>query len=383
MISKLFNYFDDENFIEAIISDKEKLNKTDINKIVIKRVILNNSFCGYQAAEYTKTQVKHINIENNKLHDYLLSKQALYRQYLIKTKSIIVHGIKNGNKLKISIENNNISCKVDNQNNRQKNYILNDGDHLDFLVEQGVMSSNYRVKADMQHKFRQINRFLEFIKDIESYLPNDRPIHIIDFGCGKSYLTFAVYHYLHNILKKDIYIHGLDLKEQVIIDCNSLAKKLNYDNLFFEIGDISTYNCPYDVDMVMTLHACDTATDYALYNAIKWNAKVILSVPCCQHELNKQIKNEDFSSIFKYGIIQERTSSLFTDALRANILELQGYRTQILEFIDIEHTPKNLLIRAIKTGSPKKDWTKVDNFVEKFSIDPTLYRLLRGNKNEK
>ena len=383
MISKLFNYFDDENFIEAIISDKEKLNKTDINKIVIKRVILNNSFCGYQAAEYTKTQVKHINIENKKLHDYLLSKQTLYRQYLIKTKSIIVHGIKNGNKLKISIENNNNSCKVDNQNNRQKNYILNDGDHLDFLVEQGVMSSNYRVKADMQHKFRQINRFLEFIKDIESYLPNDRPIHIIDFGCDKSYLTFAVYHYLHNILKKDIYIHGLDLKEQVIIDCNSLAKKLNYDNLFFEIGDISTYNCPYDVDMVMTLHACDTATDYALYNAIKWNAKVILSVPCCQHELNKQIKNEDFSSIFKYGIIQERTSSLFTDALRANILELQGYRTQILEFIDIEHTPKNLLIRAIKTGSPKKDWTKVDNFVEKFSIDPTLYRLLRGNKDEK
>ena len=383
MISKLFNYFDDENFIEAIISDKEKLNKTDINKIVIKRVILNNSFCGFQAAEYTKTQVKHINIENNKLHDYLLSKQALYRQYLIKTKSIIVHGIKNGNKLKISIENNNSSCKVDNQNNRQKNYILNDGDHLDFLVEQGVMSSNYRVKADMQHKFRQINRFLEFIKDIESYLPNDRPIHIIDFGCGKSYLTFAVYHYLHNILKKDIYIHVLDLKEQVIIDCNSLAKKLNYDNLFFEIGDISTYNCPYDVDMVMTLHACDTATDYALYNAIKWNAKVILSVPCCQHELNKQIKNDDFSSIFKYGIIQERTSSLFTDALRANILELQGYRTQILEFIDIEHTPKNLLIRAIKTGSPKKDWTKIDNFVEKFSIDPTLYRLLRGNKNEK
>ena len=383
MISKLFNYFDDENFIEAIISDKEKLNKTDINKIVIKRVILNNSFCGFQAAEYTKTQVKHINIENNKLHDYLLSEQTLYRQYLIKTKSIIVHGIKNGNKLKISIENNNGSCKVDNQNNRQKNYILNDGDHLDFLVEQGVMSSNYRVKADMQHKFRQINRFLEFIKDIESYLPNDRPIHIIDFGCGKSYLTFAVYHYLHNILKKDIYIHGLDLKEQVIIDCNSLAKKLNYDNLFFEIGDISTYNCPYDVDMVMTLHACDTATDYALYNAIKWNAKVILSVPYCQHELNKQIKNEDFSSIFKYGIIQERTSSLFTDALRANILELQGYRTQILEFIDIEHTPKNLLIRAIKTGSPKKDWTKVDNFVEKFSIDPTLYRLLRGNKDEK
>ena len=383
MISKLFNYFDDENFIEAIISDKEKLNKTDINKIVIKRVIFNNSFYGFQAAEYTKTQVKHINIENNKLHDYLLGKQTLYRQYLIKTKSIIVHGIKNGNKLKISIENNNNSCKVDNQNNRQKNYILNDGDHLDFLVEQGVMSSNYRVKADMQHKFRQINRFLEFIKDIESYLPNDRPIHIIDFGCGKSYLTFAVYHYLHNILKKDIYIHGLDLKEQVIIDCNSLAKKLNYDNLFFEIGDISTYNCPYDVDMVMTLHACDTATDYALYNAIKWNAKVILSVPCFQHELNKQIKNDDFSSIFKYGIIQERTSSLFTDALRANILELQGYRTQILEFIDIEHTPKNLLIRAIKTGSPKKDWTKVDNFVEKFSIDPTLYRLLRGNKNEK
>ncbi|MGM9859006.1 MAG: class I SAM-dependent methyltransferase [Bacilli bacterium] len=383
MISKLFMYFEDENFIEAIISDKEKINKTDINKIVLKRVILDNSFSGYQAAEYTKTQVKHINIEQNKLHDYLLNKQVLYRQYLIKTKSNIIHGIKNGNKLKISIENNDGPCHINVQNNRQKNYILNDGDNLDFLVEQGVMSSNYRVKADMQHKFRQINRFLEFIKDIETYLPNDRSIHIIDFGCGKSYLTFAVYHYLHNMLKKDIYIHGLDLKEQVIKDCNALAKKLNYNNLFFEIGDISTYKCPYDVDMVMTLHACDTATDYALYNAIKWNAKVILSVPCCQHEINKQIKNEDFSSIFKYGIIQERTSSLITDALRANLLELQGYRTQILEFIDIEHTPKNLLIRAIKTGSPKNDWTKIDKFTEQFSINPTLYRLLRGNKNEK
>ena len=382
MISKLFEHIENENFIELIISDKEKNNKSDINKIVIKP-LKTHSIDGFQAAEYNKTQVKHINIEYGKIKDYLYSKQDLYRQYLVKTTLCVVHGIKNGTKLKIAIENTKACCNVDNQNNRTKNYILNDGEKLDFLVEQGVMSTNYKVKADMQHKFRQINRFLEFIRDVEHELPNDRPIHLIDFGCGKSYLTFAVYHYLHNILGKDVYIHGLDLKEQVIKDCNKLAQKLNYEHLTFEIGDISTFKCDYEVDMVMTLHACDTATDYALYNAIKWNTKVILSVPCCQHEINKQIKNDEFSSLFKYGIIQERTSSLITDALRANILEVQGYKTQILEFIDIAHTPKNLLIRAIKTPNKKADWTKIDNFVENFNINPTLYRLLRGDKDAK
>lgn len=381
MIEQFEKYFTN-TFLECIISDKEKNNNSDILKIVIKRITL-KGITAFQAAEYTKTQVKHININENKLLDYLKSKENLYRQYLVKDIEQNVHLIKNGNKFKVAVEQkfNKSPLNIIEGNNRVKNYILNDGDKLDFLVAQGVMSSNYRVKADMQHKFRQINRYLEFIRDIEKELPNDRPLHIIDFGCGKSYLTFAVYHYLKNILHKDIYIHGLDLKEQVIKDCNALAKELGFTTLSFEIGDIATFKCDYDVDMVMTLHACDTATDYALYNAIKWNTKVILSVPCCQHEINKQIKNDDIANIFKYGIIQERVSSLFTDSLRANILEICGYKTQILEFIDIEDTPKNLLIRAVNTNKPTHNWSKVDSFVKQYSLNPTLYRLLREDKD--
>ncbi len=383
MIEKLLTYIHDNNFVELIISDKEKSNKSDIVKIVIKKTIIKSESL-YQAAEYTKTQVKHINLSTNKIDEYFKLKCDLYRQILIKLTTQNVHSIKNGPKFKLKIEEriNKSPLQVNDGHNRNKNYILNDGDKLDFLVEQGVMSSNYRVKSDMQHKFRQINRYLEFIRDIKDELPNDRPLHIIDFGCGKSYLTFAVYHYFKNILNKDIFIHGLDLKEQVIKDCNKLAQKLNFENLTFEIGDIATFKCDFPVDMVMTLHACDTATDYALYHSIKWNTKVILSVPCCQHEVNKQIKNDEFSNLFKYGIIQERTSSLITDALRANILEMVGYKTQILEFIDIEDTPKNLLIRAVKTGSNKKDWSKIDQFVKDFNINPTLYRLIRGNSND-
>ena len=210
------------------------------------------------------------------------------------------------------------------------------------------MTQDGKIVRTKMDKFRQINRFLEFVEDILPQLDKDRELTLLDFGCGKSYLTFAMYYYLHELKGYDIRIIGLDLKTDVILHCNELAKKYGYEKLTFLVGDIADYEGVDLVDMVVTLHACDTATDYALAKAVGWNAKVILSLPCCQHEVNKQIQSEDYSLLTRYGIIKERFSALTTDAIRANLLECCGYKTQLLEFIDFEHTPKNILIRAVR-----------------------------------
>jgi len=183
-------------------------------------------------------------------------------------------------------------------------------------------------------------------------------VTILDFGCGKSYLTFAMYHYLKELKAYPVRIIGLDLKADVIAHCNELAQKYGYSGLQFLVGDIAQYEGVDAVDMVVTLHACDTATDYALDKAVKWGAKVILSVPCCQHELNQQIENELLQPVLKYGLIKERMAALLTDALRAEILESKGYQVQILEFIDMEHTPKNILIRGVK-NERRQGWSRL------------------------
>ena len=268
------------------------------------------------------------------------------------------------------------------QHNRTKQYILMEGKPVDFLVGLGVQTPDGKVTKNRYDKFRQINRYLEFIEDVLEELPKERTIRIIDFGCGKSYLTFAMYYYLHELQGRDIQVTGLDLKMDVINHCNQLAEKLHYDNLHFEHGNISSYEGADAVDMVVTLHACDTATDYALEKAVKWGASVIMAVPCCQHEVNKQIRNDVLQPILKYGIIKERMSALITDALRANLLEQQGYDTQILEFIDMEHTPKNILIRAVKRKGmqPRKKATgtsgDIKEVTEFLHITPTLEGLL-------
>ena len=212
------------------------------------------------------------------------------------------------------------------------------------------MNKEGKIHRPAYDKFKQINRFLEFIEDILPALSREREVTILDFGCGKSYLTFAMYYYLKELKKYDVHIIGLDLKEDVIRKCNGLAEKYGYEKLHFLCGDIAEYEGVQKVDMVVTLHACDKATDYALAKAVEWDAQVILSVPCCQHELNDQIQNKMLSPVLKYGLLKERMSALLTDGIRAELLESKGYSTQILEFIDMEHTPKNLLIRAVKTG---------------------------------
>ncbi len=236
--------------------------------------------------------------------------------------------------------------------NRKKQYLLEEGVPVPFMVKLGVMNKEGKVLAPKYDKFRQINRYLEMIEDVVEYLPQDRVVRIVDFGCGKSYLTFALYHYLVALRGMKAEIVGLDLKADVIAHCSALAVEFGYAGLKFQTGDISQYEGAEQADMVVTLHACDTATDAALEKAVRWNAGVILSVPCCQHELNRQIKNELLSPMLSHGLVKERFAALATDSIRASLLELAGYRTQLLEFIDMEHTPKNILIRAVRQPSP-------------------------------
>ena len=266
------------------------------------------------------------------------------------------------------------------ENNRKKVYIL-DGSEP-FLRLLGISDATGRIYDKKQPKFRQINRYLEFIEDIVRKLPTDRPVRIVDFGCGKSYLTFAMYYYLHVLKGYEVRITGLDLKADVIALCNRLAEEYGYTELHFEQGDISSYEGENQVDMVVTLHACDTATDYAIEKAVRWNAAVIMVVPCWQHELNRQIRCEELKPILKYGLIKERMAALMTDALRADILEEMGYEVQILEFIDMEHTPKNILIRAVKKSGIRRKTEDVDKVTAFLNVEPTLRKLLGKEQAE-
>ena len=356
-----------------------------------RKIVLNRQKKGWQAEQYTEKQVFHENLLEEKVQDYLMENLSSAFRQCGAWDGTFEHTVRISKKGKVTYKtkkNVQTAAKASGSHNRKKQYILEEGTPIEPLVDMGVFTPEGKVVRTMYDKFRQINRFLEMVGDAVGD-DTSETLHIIDFGCGKSYLTFVLYYYFTEIQKRNVQIAGLDLKADVIKNCNAAAKKYGYENLHFEVGDINGYRTDAPVDMVVTLHACDTATDYALYNAIMWNARMILSVPCCQHELNGQIQSEDLGLMTRYGIIKERFAALATDAIRANLLECCGYKTQVLEFVDFAHTPKNLLIRAVKKGGSdaaraivpaavrKRYLGEVERMMEEFHLDPTLYRLLK------
>lgn len=388
-LQSLFTDCLNETLIRVILSNPSS--KDGVIKICARPVLKNKSLL-FQIEEYTKTQVFHKNLTAGDAGSYLTGKlssdtssqTAEFKNALVETKSFTANVLvsKKGTiTIKKKMNASTKQPKISLSHNRKKKYILEEGIPVPFLIDLGVMTQNGSIVNAHYDKFRQINRFLEYIEDILPSLPTGRELRILDFGCGKSYLTFAIYYYLKVLKGYPVRITGLDLKEDVIRHCNELAVKYGYDKLEFLCGDIAYYDGCSQVDMVVTLHACDTATDYALAKAVGWGAKVILSVPCCQHELNKQMKNDLLSPVLHYGILKERMAALMTDGLRAQILEANGYRTQILEFIDMAHTPKNLLIRAVYNGHCADNKAQINELLAAFDVNPTLYRLLCKKDN--
>ena len=388
-LQSLFTDCLNETLIRVILSNPSS--KDGVIKICARPVLKNKSLL-FQIEEYTKTQVFHKNLTAGDAGSYLTGKlssdtssqTASFKNALVETQSFTANVLvsKKGTiTIKKKMNTSAKQPKISLSHNRKKKYILEEGIPVPFLIDLGVMTQNGNIVNAHYDKFRQINRFLEYIEDILPSLPTGRELRILDFGCGKSYLTFAIYYYLKVLKGYPVRITGLDLKEDVIRHCNELAVKYGYDKLEFLCGDIAYYDGCSQVDMVVTLHACDTATDYALAKAVGWGAKVILSVPCCQHELNKQMKNDLLSPVLHYGILKERMAALMTDGLRAQILEANGYRTQILEFIDMAHTPKNLLIRAVYNGHCADNKAQINELLAAFDVNPTLYRLLCKKDN--
>ena len=379
-LKKVLNDGINENLYQIILSNPRKAG--NVEKIKVRPVLVKGKV-EFQETSYIGTKVFHENFSKENLIERILTALSEnFKQGELENKEFRATVLVS-KKGKITVKTKkNVGEKkeIDLSHNRVKQYILEEGKVVPFLVELGVQSKDGKIIKSKYDKFKQINRYLEFIRDVLPILPKDRTVNIIDFGCGKSYLTFAMYYYLKVLNGFDIRVIGLDLKDDVIEKCNRLSEKFGYgEALKFIRGDISTFDGDYKPDMVVTLHACDTATDYAMEKAVRWGAGVILSVPCCQHEVNKQIECKELEPVLKYGLLKERMSALITDAVRANLLEEQGYDTQILEFIDMEHTPKNLLIRAVKRqgAENKQGQSETQELLDYLHINQTLNELFR------
>lgn len=352
-------------------------------RIVVRPIILKNGV-HFQFESHFARKVTHMNVEADRAGEQLLDLLLRdYKQALLKTPEADVQILLNKKgkaAIRKSAPTGNANAKVeDMQHNRQKQRVVQEGEAAPFLVELGIMTADGRVKSQKQDKYRQINRFLEMVSDVMHALPRNRTIQIVDFGCGKSYLTFALYHLLKVAHGYDVNIVGLDLKADVISFCSELSGKLGYEGLSFQVGDIAEYEEMRKADMVVTLHACDTATDAALAKAVHWGASVIMSVPCCQHELFRQVQNDTLAPILSQGLLKERFAALATDAARGSLLEVLGYKVQMLEFVDPEHTPKNLLIRAVKSEHKelsRQKWKEYKSFKHFLHLSPALERAL-------
>ena len=378
-----------ENMLRMTISGKrhgELADKVKIRPVKLKEQLYFQTSVSDGKKEFHKNYEKAELLEQL---DHWLRKD--YRQLQMDTTTQSVQALvskKGKTTVKQKIARDMRSARV-LDHNRKKRYLLEEGTPIPFLVDLGVMTAEGAIVRSRYDKFRQINRYLEFVEDILPELDKDRELTLIDFGCGKSYLTFALYYYLTVKKQYRIRMIGLDLKKDVMEHCQELAEKYGYDRLTFLTGDIADYDGVELVDMVVSLHACDTATDYALEKALQWNAKVIFAVPCCHHELNRQMHSTEMNPVLKYGLIQERMAALMTDSFRADVLELEGYQVQVLEFIDMEHTPKNILIRAVKQNTPlpfekkEKLLDSLQTCMGIWNVNPLFYRLRLGGEDEK
>lgn len=377
-IEELLEQCIQKNLIDLTISGLKKKNEELPVKIKVRPVAMKDKI-EYQVSEFIGRKVFHKNYKKDELKKKItdwMQEDYKQAQFTMTDATAQILSGKHSQTVKYK-KCKEVRVQRDLSHNRTKRYILPEGTSVGFLIDLGVMTKEGKIVRQKYDKYRQINRFLEFVEDILPQLSKEREQTIIDFGCGKSYLTFAMYYYLKELKGYDIRIIGLDLKEDVIAHCNELKDKYGYGKLSFLVGDIASYTDVDAVDMVVTLHACDTATDYALAKAVQWGAKVILSVPCCQHEANRMMENELLQPVLQYGILKERMAAIMTDAVRANLLTAKGYDTQILEFIDMEHTPKNLLIRAVYTGKDSENAAEaLKNMEEALHLNLTLNKLL-------
>lgn len=382
-ISILEDSITNETFINCIWSNPRK---SDGYKKVSAAYVTLNQALWIQFSLFKDNKAFHENVVLEQMTDFILTHCCTFKQIQLFTTTHDYHILINKKgEAHIKTSRPTHQSPVSTSHNRQKKYILDTPSSESFLKALGLMDEGGKIKPTKYDKYKQINRYLEIVSDTLPALPHDS-LRIIDFGCGKSYLTFALYHYLNVILGKNAEVIGLDLKEDVINFCQQLAKKLDYNKLHFQIGDIGRYTTDHTIDMVVSLHACNTATDSALQKAVSWKSKVILAVPCCHHEAYTQIQNLDLSAILKYGLLKERIAALITDGLRANLLEILGYKVNVIEFIDLEHTPKNILLRAILKPSAAFDQKAFEDYqmlCKLLNLDLSLARLLNlPSKNQ-
>ena len=379
----------EDKLIKIVFSDRKS---GDFNKVIIKPIIL-KSARNIQIESFKDNKAFHKNIDLNnlkELEDNLKEYIDNFKQILLQIEGSDISFIRKKENFSRKEKESNL-VKSCNEHNKKKQYILNEGDKIDFLIELGLMSVEGKILKSSFNKFKQINKYLEFIDDVIEELKAKKlitnHINVLDFGCEKSYLTFALYYYLKNYREDLTFsIVGLDLKKDVIEFCNKLAKKLNYENLEFLNGNIKDYDKSKEVDLVFSLHACNNATDYSLEKALSLDAKAILAVPCCHHEFFEKIqknKNSEFYNTLKImadnGVVLDKFATLATDSFRSLSLELCGYKTKMIEFIDMEHTPKNILIKAIKSKSSnlKEKLVEYNKLKEFLGIKPLLEDLIK------
>ncbi len=378
VLIELKNKIDENTISAATISDPIKKGEGLASKVKVSAISLKGELM-YQLSQYVGDKVYHKNVSPDTVIDNIVAiMENNFKQCEIKANIICTVLMNKKRQFTLTgVKKNDKTDIIPKGHNKEKNYILPEGEYVDWMYRLGLMDKKGRVLNQKQKKFRQINKFLEMLRDIENEIPENSTV--IDMGCGKSYLTFAMYHYFNNIKNKHIHIEGYDLKRDVVDLCNSLAKEFGFSDLKFCCRDIADIeNKDNKISMIITLHACDTATDHAIYNGIRWGCRVMMNVPCCQHELFWQMKNEDMDILLKHGIIKERFAALMTDSIRAEIIEIMGYKVQVMEFIDMEHTPKNIMLRSVRTG--RKDngekLKKVERPMKEYNIEPTLYKLL-------